>query len=75
MKRSVTSIVLSSDARVRLDLFDVNGRRLASHPPKWFDASGSHEFLWDAGEHPAGVYVVRLESVGMIESRKVVLAE
>ena len=34
---------------------------------------GEHEILWNAGNHPSGVYFVRLQSGAFIENQKVVL--
>jgi hypothetical protein len=61
---------------VRLDVYDVSGRRLRS---LWDGrlAAGSHGVSWDGrvegGTYaPAGVYFVRLQSASGVDSRRVV---
>ena len=71
---------LARDARVRLVLFDVFGRRvatLADGP----HAAGDHAVRWNASRAPSGAYLVRLEeldadgSVASSRSRKLVVIE
>ncbi|HET7498825.1 MAG TPA: hypothetical protein VFM00_11035, partial [Candidatus Eisenbacteria bacterium] len=64
-------------ARVRLDLFDIRGRRVATALDAQLPA-GRHEAVWrrtDArGRRVAsGVYVARLEALGEVRIRKLVL--
>jgi len=46
--------------RVSLDLFDVQGRRVAGLGPVSFAESGSHRMLWRPEGLPAGAYEARL---------------
>jgi polyhydroxybutyrate depolymerase len=36
-------------------------------------SAGSHQVLWNAGNHPGGVYLVRLEAGGFVQTRKMIL--
>ncbi|MEZ5065878.1 MAG: Ig-like domain-containing protein [bacterium] len=62
---------------VTLDVFDVRGRRVASLARGRFPA-GTHAVDWDGsassgGRVAAGIYFVRFESEGQVETRKVVV--
>lgn len=37
--------------------------------------AGSHSVVWFAGEHPSGVYIIRLEASELSEIQKVLLAK
>lgn len=63
---------LPSSGWTRLALFDLFGREVAL----LFDgklASGGHSVTFSANGLPAGIYVVRLESDGLITSQKITL--
>lgn len=65
---------LAEAGRVRLSVFDTQGRRVAT----LFDGTktaGEHQLDWDAGELGSGVYLVRIESAHGSDSRKVLLAK
>lgn len=70
----VTTIpfTISSDQRVRIEIFDVLGRRvttlLNSDMP-----SGVHEVRWDASRAASGVYIVRMVTDQGVISRKMTL--
>ena len=66
------SMYLPRAEHVSLSIFDVNGREV-SRLVDGDVGAGSRTFVWDAGDFPAGVYVVRMEAGDMSEMRKVVL--
>jgi len=57
-----------ASSRVRLDVLDVAGRRVASllEAPR---PAGSHRVRWSPEGVPAGVYFLRLEADGSVEGR------
>jgi flagellar hook assembly protein FlgD len=73
------SFVLERDAAVRLDLFDVQGRRVR----KLCDASygmGAHSITWDGRDDggvmvPSGVFFARFETGAFVQVRKLVRLE
>ncbi|MBI3110892.1 MAG: T9SS type A sorting domain-containing protein [Ignavibacteriales bacterium] len=63
---------LPVQARVRLDIFDVLGRRLVTlvdeeQYPAW------HQAQWNAGGVASGIYYYRLQASGFIETKKLIL--
>ncbi len=58
--------------RVRLDVFDEQGRRVAT-PIDEQQAAGYKTFTWRADGLPAGVYFARLQAGGAEATRKLVL--
>lgn len=58
---------------VRLEVFDVLGRRVALIADGWYDA-GRHELQFDGGGLPSGAYVYRLQADGRTVTRKMLLA-
>jgi len=63
---------IASPARVRLEIFDVTGRRVAvlangDRP------AGTHTARWDARRASSGLYFCRLEAAGSVSTRKLVL--
>ncbi len=60
--------------RATLSVYDLGGRFVAA----LFDdcpAVGNHQVVWNAGRLPSGLYLVRLESAGRIETAKVALVK
>jgi len=76
--RPATTVPFGLDGprRARLTVHDVTGRRIATLVDRALGA-GPHEAIWDGRDDagraaPAGVYLVRLESDGMVASRRIV---
>jgi hypothetical protein len=70
---------LPAPAAVRLSVFDASGRRVAVLRDESMTA-GRHEVLWDGSDaagRPAasGVYLYRLETGGMVETRRMLLVK
>jgi hypothetical protein len=63
---------LPSDAEIRLELFDVAGRRVAILCNGRMPA-GDHAVTWEPGDRAAGIYFARLGSHGAVEVLKLVL--
>ncbi|HEX7880517.1 MAG TPA: FlgD immunoglobulin-like domain containing protein, partial [Candidatus Eisenbacteria bacterium] len=66
---------LPADGPVRLAIFDISGRAIASLDIPHAEA-GQHSWEWDGRDElgrltPAGIYVVKLESGGVTQSMKV----
>jgi hypothetical protein len=71
--------VAEPDARVRLEIFDLLGRRVAM-PIDAPAAAGTHSLAWDGvdahGQRLArGVYVARLDTGGHRDTRRIVLTD
>jgi hypothetical protein len=76
--RTTIAYTLPVGRQVRLDLYDLRGRRVArlAHGPR---AAGEHAITWDGRdgtgrELPSGVYLARLVTGGAVTTRKLVLA-
>ncbi len=70
------AFALPSVARVRMDVYDVRGRRVQTLVDATLGA-GAHEAFWngrdrDGLETPSGVYFVRLEALGEVHRARVV---
>jgi len=68
---------LARPSKVRLEVYDLLGRRIASLGPRDF-AAGTHELIWDgrgAGGAPAGsgFFVVVLEADGLRDTKRFLL--
>ncbi len=63
---------LAEAGPVRLDVFDVLGRRVAVLVDA-FIPGGTHEVVFDAGPLPSGPYVYRLQTGNRIETKTMVL--
>jgi len=77
--RAVLTFALSQSARVRLELFDVGGRRVRRLADGSF-AAGAHALTWDglgdSGRRvAAGVYFARVEAAGRSAVMRVVRVE
>ncbi|MFH0764942.1 MAG: T9SS type A sorting domain-containing protein [Calditrichota bacterium] len=63
---------LPAKAKVKLSLWDVNGRWMRDLAVGEY-SSGQHQILFDAGDIPAGIFIVELESRGKTLPRKALL--
>jgi hypothetical protein len=75
--RTTMQYALPHDARVRLAVYDVSGRRVASLVDA-VQPAGRHGLTWDGrgdggGRVPSGVYFARIEAAGQVQTRKVVM--
>ena len=62
-------VILVSEARVEISVYDVLGRRVAvlTDGPK---PAGQHEVRWSTGGLATGVYFVRMRAKNFVKSRK-----
>ncbi len=63
---------------VRLAIYDLSGRLVTDLLNRrgvlqYAPTAGTHKVVWDAGDQPAGVYLVRLEAKGQSRTQKIVL--
>jgi hypothetical protein len=70
--QTVISYSLDKTADVRLEVFDLLGRKVQTLVNGEMDA-GNHDFVWKGTEQGAGVYFYRLSADGRSETRKMVL--
>ena len=66
---------LSASARVELSVFDVLGRRVATLLDGGALNAGSHRIAWNAENVAAGVYFVRLQAAGEMQTQKILLVK
>ncbi len=70
--RTTLSFELDRPGEVRLEVFDVAGRRVATLAEGRHEA-GTHTATWDAYGLASGVYVARLTAAGAVETRRMTL--
>ena len=70
--QTVISYSLDRTADVRLEVFDLLGRKVQTLVNKEMDA-GNHDVVWKGSEQGAGIYFYRLSTDGRSETRKMVL--
>ncbi|MCF7809999.1 T9SS type A sorting domain-containing protein [bacterium] len=63
---------LSSD--VSVSILDLNGRSVATLLDNHLNA-GNHSLIWNAKDHPAGVYLCRVDAGGVSLTRKLLLVK
>jgi hypothetical protein len=66
------SYQLSADSHVKLEVFDISGRLVATLVDGWREA-GAHELTFDGSGLPSGIYLARLKAGEDGLSRKLVL--
>ncbi|WP_456428480.1 T9SS type A sorting domain-containing protein [Rhodocaloribacter sp.] len=66
------TFTLPERAAVSLDVYDVLGRRVARLLSGTY-APGLHRLSWDPSKLAAGLYVYRLEALGRVETRRMVI--
>ena len=65
---------LPTPALVDVSAYNLAGQRVGTLVRDQMPA-GSHSVVWFAGEHPSGVYIIRLEAGELSETQKVLLAK
>ena len=73
-KRTAIRFELPQPTEIRLDVYDVLGRRVAVLVEGW-QAAGTHEAVFDAAALPSGVYLYRLESEGQQKNGRMLLVK
>ena len=63
---------LEYPACVTIDIFDILGQRIETLTKSAF-ASGEHRLIWDAAEHPSGIYFYRLKAGNQSRTGKMAL--
>jgi hypothetical protein len=64
---------LDKTTSVTLEIYDVNGRRIAQPVPNSSQDAGLYRVNFQAGDHPKGVYYVVLRTEDAVESKRLVL--
>jgi hypothetical protein len=70
--QSANSSILGGGSLIRLSIFDMIGRELATLLDGWQPA-GRHEVTFDAAKFSSGTYVYRLTSGGFSATRRMIL--
>lgn len=70
------SYALAQPSRLRIDIFNVAGSRVRQLVPWRLQSPGVHRVLWNGSDDrgvslPSGVYLVKMEAAGRLDSRKV----
>lgn len=59
---------------VSLKVYDILGREVATLV-NGFRRSGRHNIQWDAGLHPSGIYYYRLQSLGDVKTKRLLIVK
>ena len=59
---------------IKLDIYDINGRLVSQLLSGSID-SGKHVLVWDATDFSSGIYFVRMDLNGKIQSQKIILSK
>jgi serine protease len=70
---TVIPLELSSPAHVELNVYNLLGQRVAELLSDAPLATGSHSFLWNAGQAATGLYVITLKSGEQTQTQKILL--
>ncbi|MCK9995872.1 MAG: T9SS type A sorting domain-containing protein, partial [Candidatus Krumholzibacteria bacterium] len=70
--RTMITFTLPASSRVRLDILDLQGRRVANLMDGTLP-EGPHSVMFDGKELPSGIYISRLVSDGISQERKMML--
>jgi hypothetical protein len=65
---------LPKEAAVRLDIFDIQGRKVETLT-EGTKPAGYHRVIWDAKNMPSGLYLMRLKAGEFVETRKMTLVK
>lgn len=68
---TTVSFFLPVQSNVRVLIFDLSGRTIRLLGDGEFQ-SGAHNIEWNAGDHSAGIYILRLEVDGISQNRRLV---
>jgi hypothetical protein len=68
------AFAIPSPALAQIDVVDVTGRIVDRLLPRTAFATGSHRVQFERGGLAPGVYFLRMESAGRVDSRKVMIA-
>ena len=68
------TFTLSKSEKVSLKIFDLNGRLISALAEGMFDA-GENKVSWDAGSIEAGIYLLRMEASGRIQTQIAAIIE
>jgi hypothetical protein len=71
---TVIRYALSAAGSVRLAVYDLLGREVEVLADG-IQGAGEHQVEWNAGDRASGVYFVRLQSGGFVQTRKAVLSK
>ena len=66
------SFAMPNEGMVQLSIYNVSGQLMAKLAHE-YRAAGNVEYIWNAGTHPSGVYVARLNIENTIHTQKLVL--
>ena len=60
------------DTYVEISVYDINGRLVESIVSQVISA-GYHEIEWDASNESSGVYILKMQSEGFVNTQKMML--
>jgi len=69
---TVIRFEIARPCRIKLAVYDALGREVAVLK-EGYAVPGLHRIPWDARGHASGIYVLRIEADGIVESRKMML--
>ncbi|MDP8239325.1 MAG: C25 family cysteine peptidase [Candidatus Hatepunaea meridiana] len=72
---SMTTVRFGIDrpASATLQIYDLRGREVTTLYNNHNSSVGYHNVVWDASSMPSGLYIVRLESEGRVQTKKIAL--
>lgn len=71
---TIVSFELPEDADIRLEIYDMLGRRVEIMVNEFRPAGGYH-VRWDASGHASGIYMIRIETGKHVETRLMTLVK
>ena len=66
------SFAIPNEGILQLSIYNVSGQLMAKLAHE-YRTSGNVEYIWDAGNHPSGVYLARLNINNTIYTQKLAL--
>jgi hypothetical protein len=63
---------LPSPCRVRIDIYDILGRRVATLADEE-QVAGAHQVIWNASDKSSGIYFYRIQAGEYVETKKMML--